>query len=352
MKLNPRPFAAVIGVVTILICLAVPALAMADSSRSKASASKKSAVTARKTVVPADEILRRSSAYFANPPYLLAEEVYGKIVQGGDNSFFLVSLQSRDGFAKGHVPGAVNIPFSEITEPTALKLLPRSRKIVLTCDDGHRSMAAALYFAQLGYNVATMPMGLNRWNAVASGIASPYADSAGYPVATEPVEATSKHTLPVFTSTARNGRKLITERTRKVLASGRSLFIDRNEVYERVIKGGDDRYVLVSIQRPEDYAKGHVPGAINIPYNELAKPGSLRKLPGDKKIVVICYIGHMAGAASLFLNQLGFEAYDMRFGTLGWNDTTAGLGSAKDFLVGLGKTLNYPVAGNLEKTGN
>ena len=91
------------------------------------------------------------------------------------------------------------------------------------------------------------------------------------------------------------------------------------------------------------YTKGHVPGAIKIPVNDLAKVETLRQLPRDKKIVLVCYVGHWAGSAALFLNQLGYEAYDMRFGTLGWNDTTDGLGKAKEYLVSLEKSLSLPV---------
>ena len=99
----------------------------------------------------------------------------------------------------------------------------------------------------------------------------------------------------------------------------------------------------MSLQRPADYTNGHVPGAINIPVNDLAKVETLRQLPRDKKIVLVCYVGHWAGSAALFLNQLGYEAYDMRFGTLGWNDTTDGLGEAKEYLVSLEKSLSLPV---------
>jgi len=143
--------------------------------------------------------------------------------------------------------------------------------------------------------------------------------------------------------TGTNGREIIIARTRAILADERNLFIDRGEVYARADQGGDSGYFLVSLQRPEDYAKGHVPGAINIPFSEIAKADSLRKLPHDKKIVLICYVGHWAGSAALLLNQLGYEAYDMRFGTLGWNNTTDGLGEAKGYLTSLGKSLDLLV---------
>lgn len=288
-------------------------------------------------------VLKASAGFFGGFPFMRAEEVREKIVEGKDESYFLVSLQSREDYAKGHVPGAVNIPFDEIARPGTRARFPQGKKIVLTCEDGHRSMAAALFLAQLGYETRVLSMGLSHWNGAEAKLASPYAGSAGYPVSTDAVVAQARHRMPLVAGSGRDDETAILERTRSVLAAKRSLLIDRNEVYEKAIKGGGKDYVLVSLQKPEDYAKGHVPGALNIPYSEIAKPENLAKLPRDKKIVFICYIGHWGGAAAFFLNQLGYEAYDMRFGTLGWNDQTEGLGEARDFLIALGESLSLPV---------
>ena len=336
-------------VVVALICLALPLTAIAENAGSKKAKAPVKSAQAKEALQPAEEIMKRSSAFFAAPPFMLAEDVHDDIVKGADVSFFLVSLQSREGFAKGHLPGAVNIPFEEITEGGSLKLVPRDRKIVFTCDDGHRSMMVSLYFNQLGYSTTAMPMGLSHWNKAASGIASPYAGSAGYPVSTEKTEAAPGNRLAAFSSKATKGEELVTERTTAVLRSGRSLFMDPSEAYEKTTKDGDKGIFLVSIQRPEDYAKGHVPGAINIPFSELTKRESLGRLPVDKKIVVVCYIGHIGAAATLFLNQLGYEAYDLRFGTLGWNDATDGLGQMKGLFLGLAKGMDYPVEGDKAK---
>ncbi len=325
----------------LLVCLAVPAWAGASGAQSQ----DKSVQAGASARLP-EEILKRSTAFFAAPPFMTAETVYEDVVKGGEQGYFIVSLQSRADFAKGHVPGAVNIPFDEITEGKSLALLPRDKTIVLTCDDGHRSMVASLYFNQLGYSATTMPMGLSHWNRAQS--AAPYTASAGYPASTENKEAAPGRKIPVVPGTGAKGDELITQRTKAVLASGKPLFMDRAELYREEAKDGGKGVFVVSIQRPEDYAMGHVPGAVNIPYSQIATVESLGKLPTDRKIVVVCYIGHIGAAVTLMLNQLGYDAYDLRFGTMGWNDTTEGLGKMKGFLLSLGQDNNYPVEG--EKT--
>jgi rhodanese-related sulfurtransferase len=321
----------------------VAALTLASSSTPAAAAEGASA-----TPLPAG-LLQASQAWFSRFPFMKAEDVYAKVVQGGDNAFFLASVQAPDEYVRGHVPGAVDIPFRELAEEKSLALFPRGKKIVFTDEDGHRSMAAALFLGQLGYETYAMSMGLSHWNGPGAGVASPYPGSAGYPVSTDNVPSPSPAVLPAIDTNGTDARKEIVARTRAVLSGDRKLFIDRGEVYDKAVRGHDKGYFLVSLQRPEDYADGHVPGAINIPPADLAKAESLGKLPRDKKIVLVCYIGHWAGSAALFLNQLGYEAYDMRFGTLGWNDGTEGLGGAKEYLISLGKSLELPVEKGMRK---
>lgn len=331
-----------ISIFALLAALSLGSLASAAmASDSSPPQTQPSAPSSKASIL--DELLSASDSYFGGFPFIRAEDVFDKIVKGGDSSYLLVSVQSPDEYSRGHVPGAVNIPLTEIAEEKSLARFPRGKKIVFTCDDGHRSMAAALLLGQLGYETYAMSMGLSYWNGPGSGIPSPYPGSAGYPVSTIPALSKGSNPLPLFTSTAKTGKEAIIERTRAILSTKTNLFIDSGEVYEKAVKGGDKGYLLVSLQRSADYAKGHVPGAINIPVSDIAKPESLRRLPRDKKIVLICYVGHWGGSAALFLNQLGYEAYDMRFGTLGWNDATDGLGEAKRYLLALEKSLNLPV---------
>ena len=80
--------------------------------------------------------------------------------------------------------------------------------------------------------------------------------------------------------------------------------------------------VIVSVRAADAYAKGHVPGAINISLADLAKPESLAKLPKDKKIVAYCYTGHTGSQATAILNMLGYDASNLKFGMTSWTKDT------------------------------
>jgi rhodanese-related sulfurtransferase len=83
---------------------------------------------------------------------------------------------------------------------------------------------------------------------------------------------------------------------------------------------GDDTndYYVLSVRSEDHYNIGHVPGAANIPWREVADPAKLTILPTDQKIGVYCYTGHTGGVATTVLRALGYETYNMKWGIMSW----------------------------------
>ncbi len=65
--------------------------------------------------------------------------------------------------------------------------------------------------------------------------------------------------------------------------------------------------LLLDVRSAGEYRTGHVPGAINIPINEL--PARLGELDGekDRELVVYCESGGRAGAAEQTLRDAGYS---------------------------------------------
>ena len=57
---------------------------------------------------------------------------------------------------------------------------------------------------------------------------------------------------------------------------------------EELHKKDLSKFFLLDIRKPEDFKKGHIKGAKNIFWLDLLKDENLKKLPKDKKIVLIC----------------------------------------------------------------
>jgi rhodanese-related sulfurtransferase len=79
----------------------------------------------------------------------------------------------------------------------------------------------------------------------------------------------------------------------------------------------NDPYII-SLHAAEDYAKGHIPGAVNMSVKELFTPENLATIPPDRDVVVVCYTGQTAGQATSALNMLGYEAYSLLYGMSSW----------------------------------
>jgi rhodanese-related sulfurtransferase len=64
---------------------------------------------------------------------------------------------------------------------------------------------------------------------------------------------------------------------------------------------------LVDVRTPGEFAAGHIPGAINIPVQQLdARMNELQ--PKDAAVVVYCRSGHRSGNAARMLKSAGFVA--------------------------------------------
>ena len=73
--------------------------------------------------------------------------------------------------------------------------------------------------------------------------------------------------------------------------------------------------VLVDVRSREEYAAGHLPGALNVPVDDLRS--RLAELP-DRPLLVYCGVGQRGNVAVRMLTQLGFEAANLDGGYTTW----------------------------------
>lgn len=76
-------------------------------------------------------------------------------------------------------------------------------------------------------------------------------------------------------------------------------------------------HLLVDVRTPEEFAGGHIPGAINISLQSL--PQRMKELPQDQPIVVYCRSGSRSATATQLLTRAGYtDLYDLG-GIIAWN---------------------------------
>jgi len=88
---------------------------------------------------------------------------------------------------------------------------------------------------------------------------------------------------------------------------------------DRWIKSGENNLTVVDVREAEDYAKGHIPGAINVPKENWENPQGLSK---DKTNVVYCYTQqcHLAANACARFAARGYPVMELEGGFEVWKE--------------------------------
>lgn len=66
--------------------------------------------------------------------------------------------------------------------------------------------------------------------------------------------------------------------------------------------------IIIDVREPEEYAMGHVAGALNIPPTELMNGAKqLVDVPKDTELIVYCRTGTRSSVAKNILENLGYK---------------------------------------------
>lgn len=92
--------------------------------------------------------------------------------------------------------------------------------------------------------------------------------------------------------------------------------INSDELIERM---HENSVVVLDVRSSAEFELGHLPGALNIPMDELAS--QLQKLPKDRPVVAYCRGPYctLSVDAVVALNALGYEAQRLREGFIEWS---------------------------------
>lgn len=112
---------------------------------------------------PADPTIARnhfsSKLAFETDPSDVYSDITNKLT-----GFIVLDARTPETFAKGHIPGAINMPHRTIDASTTASL-PRDKVIVTYCDGVfcNASTKAAVKLTELGFKVKEMLDGMNGW---------------------------------------------------------------------------------------------------------------------------------------------------------------------------------------------
>jgi len=184
------------------------------------------------------------------PVPLAPRAVEAAIAEGA----LLVDARTNEQFDEAHVPGAISASAFETGFATKVaRVVPAGAElIVIAASDGYELEAAEL-LASVGLRVrGYLVGGMTAWR------------SEGQPVR-------------------------------------RIELIDPDELAERL---DADDLVVLDVREQDEFAEGHIPGSVNLPYGQL--PERQGELPRDRAIAAICSGGKRSGLAASILQREGF----------------------------------------------
>ncbi|MGH1564474.1 rhodanese-like domain-containing protein [Mumia sp. DW29H23] len=75
--------------------------------------------------------------------------------------------------------------------------------------------------------------------------------------------------------------------------------------------------VVVDVREDDEWAAGHIEGALHIPLGQLAVRAD--EVPADGQVLVYCHAGGRSARAVGFLQQRGVDAVNLAGGVIAWH---------------------------------
>ncbi len=238
-----------------------------------------------------------------------------------ENDNFVMGANEVVDFDDGHIPGANMVAYADIVT-WAAENLTMDDKVLVTCYTGHTAGHAVLILNLLGYDAYSLKFGMSAWHSdfdMWSGkLGSDYTDVF---VKTEAPAKPEKGAYPVLETGETDGAAILNQRIAD-LQDGGYAFTTATDV----MAAPEDWFIL-NYWGEEDYlGMGHIDGAYQYtPKATLGTSTDLATLPTDMPIAVYCYSGQTGSQIAAYLTILGYDAYDLKFGTNGmiYDDMTS-----------------------------
>lgn len=246
--------------------------------------------------------------YFATLPQdtnvISATDFLAKVAAKED--IVILDLRAEEDYTKGHIKGAVNVPFGNAI-PAALGKIPNNKPVYVYCYSGQTASQATVLLNIAGIDATNVRSG---YTAIAKEDAAANlttTQTATLPNATYDVDKDIRDAIIVYffdMSVEENYAK----------------FNVKPAQLKEALDNKDSNIVVVDIRKEEDYQKGHIAGTeINIPFGT-GMQEQFEQIPQDKTIIVQCYSGQTASQTMAGLRLLGYQAYSLSGGTTGWTD--------------------------------
>ncbi|MCD6322308.1 MAG: hypothetical protein J7L77_04715 [Clostridiales bacterium] len=238
--------------------------------------------------------------YFADYPgsrIITWQDLFAKI--DADEEPFILSIRQEDVYSAGHIKGAALAAWGPDLAK-AVSMLPKDEPVYVYCYSGQTA----------GQTIAL----LNMLDIEAISVKS------GYNKGAMTIDGYEAYVTTEATELADAGASFDAVMLKEVEAYFNAVLDNANfkmgwDDAQAAVEAGEA--TVVDIRKADDFAAGHVAGAINVPFG-VNMQENFGDLPSGK-LIVTCYSGQTAGQTTAVLRMLGHDAVSMHFGMkVGW----------------------------------
>jgi len=212
-------------------------------------------------------LLTFATASLAGDYKVIGHAELKQLVDSDSHTFLLVDARNPEEYRESHIPGAINIPEKKFQNFIGLLPSDKNMNLIFYCNGIKcgKSKKAANQAEKLGYtNIHIFAEGMPVW------------EELGY-------------------SFYKSGDYEKRIETTKIAPSELKELADTQP----------DTLQIVDVRDTEEFAEGHIPGAINCPLSTFAASSEI--LDKNKKVVVYCNSGGRSYSAYRKLMKLGYK---------------------------------------------
>jgi rhodanese-related sulfurtransferase len=256
--------------------------------------------------------------YFANLPddiHKISQTDFVDMVKAGED-MTIIDIRSADDYAAGHVKGALNMPWG--TELAAnINNIPADKPVMIYCVTGQTAGQTVMLFNLAGFEAKSVNLGYKLGISQVEGV-------------DEIIETAANEFDTTIETAIEPDIQTAIDDYYAGLADVKDTQFANYKITEddakALLDAGDESIQFLDIRNADDYAAGHIEGAVNIPFAK-GMEADFSTLPTDKTIIVYCYTGQTAGQTVAGLRLLGYDAVSLNSGagtdatgTAGWTN--------------------------------
>lgn len=243
--------------------------------------------------------------------YMIAPDKLKAELDKNDGSYLVLDIRKAADYAKGHIKGAINIVYGVDIgiNLDKIRAASKGKTLIVTCYSGQSAAQVTATLNIAGIKATAINGGMGAADTGKGWL------GAKYPVVTEPTVMPS---APAVESTNKIIDKVVKDYFLKLPED--SNMIAGKTLHEK-LAASSEGYVFIDIRKAEDFAKGHIKGAVNYPYGaDIAKNlEAIAEKGKGKTVIVNCYSGQTAGQTVALLNTMGVNAKSLQSGfDAGW----------------------------------